>query len=307
MITQEQRLARQKFIGGSDAAPIFAHYMGKDLGCYQTIDDVYASKIYPLVEEEPNDAIVVGNYCENALLQYAADELNTKLEFSPATFVHPKYDFMGANLDAVPEQADPTWAVEAKTTGIVSYLPADKRAEFGEPMSDNVPLRFLIQCQHQMLVVPSLTYIILVVLVGLRGFVLYRIERDDELIAMLRHYETRFWHEHVLLKNPPTKDYQPPLSILKSIDRKEGTFVVSEEPKLLTRYIAAKEAVKAAQKEEDITRRALIAAFGDAAGILFPDGSRATYYEQRRGAYMVKETSFPVLRTYPAKEEKETK
>jgi len=109
-------------------------------------------------------------------------------------FTTEEYGFpMGALLDAWTMDPDKA-GVEAKTAS--AFLSSE--------WEDDVPLHYFLQIQHQ-LAVTGWGHFYAAAIVG-NKFVLHRVERDDELIAMLTDKERRFYLEHLVPRIPPDVD-----------------------------------------------------------------------------------------------------
>ena len=117
-----------------------------------------------------------------------------KVRRANAMYYHEDHPFMLADVDRmiVGESA----GLECKTAS--PYM-EDKWKD------GNVPVHYLIQCHHYMAVCGADAWYIAALILG-RGFVYYRIDRDEELISSLIQIETDFWKEHVLKKVLPAPD-----------------------------------------------------------------------------------------------------
>jgi putative phage-type endonuclease len=281
MLSQEQREARRKWLGSSDAAAI--------VGCnpYKTAFDVFLEKTYQTEDIKDNEAIKIGNVLEPSILQWGAAELGVEIELNPAMRTHAN-GFMAFNPDAL-VKGQPE-ILEAKTAGVLwSYL-----RDWGEIGTDEVPEQYLIQCQHGMGVMgPEFKRCHVPALMGGVGLRMYHVERDDELIGSLEVLEEKFWREHVL-KGLPPDDSIPTEDVIKRI-RRVPKKTVQVESSLILNWEQAKELAREAQKKADEAKALLLAALGDAEAGESEAGA-VTYFEQTRKAYEVKESTYRVLR-----------
>lgn len=293
-ITEKQRLQRRAFIGSSDMPAI----MGVDK--YRSAADIYWDKIgkIPLDEEAISDPAEAGNYLESSLLTWGADQLGVKIRRNQRR-VKGRF---AANLDALVVGRDE--ALEAKTTGL--YNPFFEADEWGDMGTDEVPVRVVVQTHHQMYVA-DLARVWVPALVAGKGLMLYRIERDEDLIAEIIKTGERFW-EHVEERVAPP-DTLPGIETVKRLIREPNKTVEISNDAFLA-YVAAKDALKEAQKAEEEAKRRLLAELSDAeAG--WCDAGELTYYTQRQNridttklkqlypeivAEVTKESAFPVLR-----------
>jgi predicted phage-related endonuclease len=106
-----------------------------------------------------------------------------------ATFRSQQFPYMIANLDGLADER----VVEVKNV---------RTAEgWGEPGSDDVPLVYLLQVQHYM-VVTGKPVADVAVLIGGSDFRIYEVPADPELQTMLVSGESELW-QHVTRREPP--------------------------------------------------------------------------------------------------------
>ncbi|HBF11817.1 MAG TPA: hypothetical protein DDW49_00255 [Deltaproteobacteria bacterium] len=280
-ITEKQREQRKNYLGGSDAPAV----VGVDP--WKTAADVYLSKVQNLSEPNLGEAAQIGNLCEDAVLKWFRKETGFKITRNQFR-VHEN-GFMAAHLDAVIHHEHAI--VEAKTAGIITPFDRDQWGEIG---TDQIPEKYIVQCQHQMAVMGAEIKIVWVpVLLGGVGFRMYRVERNDDLIQSLQHLEEQFWKEHVQ-KNIPPPDSLPSLEIIKRLQRIPKKIVPIEDS-LIQGWLDAKATASAASKLKDESERKILAALEDAEAAECGFGT-LTYFEQHRSAYTVKEQTFRVPR-----------
>ena len=107
---------------------------------------------------------------------------------------HPAYPWMLANVDRliVGERI----GLECKTAS--EYLKKEWEGE-------EIPVTYLLQCQHYMAVTGYEAWWI-AVLIGGNKFVYKKIERDEDIIQYLINMERDFWLNHVEKDEPPMFD-----------------------------------------------------------------------------------------------------
>jgi hypothetical protein len=131
-------------------------------------------------------------------------------------------------------------------------------------------------------------------------FRMYRLERNDALADAVAEAGRRFYRDHVEADKQPA-DFRPPIEVLKRMRRVPNkTVPVSGE--LLDAWVTARAALKVATEEEEAFKAAVLAELGDAEAGDPGDGRLLTYFEHKRKAYEVPETSYRQLRVKPAKE-----
>jgi len=277
-ITETQREQRKAHLGSSDMAAVLG------LDPYRTAHDVYLSKTADLQRGPANQAMTAGNLLERSVLDYAEERLGPLRRNMLA--VVPQSP-LAANVDAICD--DTGLPVEAKTSGIL--FPT--REWWGEDGSGEVPDRVVVQCHVHMLATET-SGCHVPALVGGLGFRMYHLTRSDIIAETLLREANRFWTEHVEAGVPP-KDSQPSLQIVKSIRRVPGKIVEIDQD-LVQAWLDAKEAHKMTQCAKDEAEAAVLAAMDNAEAATCGALGAVTCYEQTRNGYVVKPTTFQVLR-----------
>lgn len=288
-ITAAQTEKRRKYLGSSDAAAIAG------LDEYRSPADVFYDKTNQIETtglEHSNDAIEVGNWCEDAVLRWFQDKKG--LQIIRNQFRVHDNGFMAANLDAL-VVGDDSQAIEAKTTGVISRYVGE---QWGEVETDEIPERIILQCQHQMAVVPTLQVVWVPVLMGGVGLRHYKVQRNQELIDNLTAIEEKFWNFHVKSLTPP--DDVPSLETLKRLVRVPNKTVALDE-NLLMEWLGAKENLKQATKVKEDTEQALLTNLGDAECGSSSFGELSYLLRDRKG-YVVEASQYRAL-TFKKKKE----
>lgn len=210
---------RRTYFGGTDAASI----MG--FNPKRTPLETYMLKTGEISAPDLSDGEKVqwGLILEDPVADEWARRTGKKIRRVNRVIRHPKYPFMGANIDraVVGENA----GLEVKTTG--EWVA--KTDAWGEAGTDKVPPQYLWQAMHYMAVC-GWERCYFAVLVGGQEFREYIVPRDEELIELLIETLKTAWAQ-VEAKTPP-----PPLTIddmlLKEYCRTcrgLGLFTVDEE------------------------------------------------------------------------------
>ena len=282
-ITPEQLEQRRHFLGGSDIAALFTDDDGKSLNPFATAVDVWTSKVFELApERNQSDAIDIGNRYEPVLRQFAAGELGTFIEDNPDKLRFVNTSILGsdgkpifaANLDGYTSPPPPE-DVEIKTTGM--------SGEWGEPGTDDVPFRVILQVHHQMLC-SGMNTAHIAVLIGRWGLKeeMFRVERNEDIISAIIERGTQFWNDFVLTKTPPPETEKGNIKVFKRIIRKPLK-VAQIDPELITTWETLRQERLAAQKAEKAAQAELFAELGDAEAAPI-DGERELTYLEQRGA-----------------------
>lgn len=282
-ITLEQRDLRKSWLGASDIAALFG------LDPFKNAADVFLAKTQT-IEDKTTEAMDLGNRLEPVILDWAAEQLGP-LERNPEKLLRkcpiagvPVASFLDAEIiaDRVP--------VEAKTSRVLSAI---QDGEWGEDGTDELPFYVILQCQCQILCtgadmchVPAL--------IGGRGFQMYRVPRNEEVIKHVCEKSVNFWEQHVLTQTPPA-DIAPSLELVKRV-RRVPNKIVDVDPQLVQDWIDAKDAAKAYDTAKEEAQAKLLAALGDAEAGTAVNMGVVNYMEQTRAEYVCKASTFRVLR-----------
>lgn len=183
--------------------------------------------------------------------------------------------------------------VEAKTTGIVGPV----YGEWGDEGSDVVPAYNLVQAVVQMICTEA-DLVHLYALIGGRGYVRYRILRDDQVCQEITERLSRWWQRHVIERVEPTQSEPVPLEVIKRIRRQpEKTIeLYDQDLQTVADYEAAKALKSSAEKTAEAAQAKLLLLMGDAEAATLPDGRALTYFETQRKGYVVADSSYRTLR-----------
>lgn len=125
--------------------------------------------------------------------------------------------------------------IDAETAGgenveIKTVHPLAAR-DWGEEGADDCPVYVTAQAQHGLMVRHrDLCYVL--AMIGFDDVRVYRVERDEEIIATIRARELAFWNEHVLTRTPP-----PPANIedLRVLYKRDAGNAVEATPEIAER------------------------------------------------------------------------
>lgn len=214
---------RRKFLGGSDASAVLG------INPWRTPLQLWRDKTQPAMPENASqDRVRVlerGKRMEPYVLDLLTVETGLCIVARNVRYVDPEHPFLAAEIDGVSiSDADSEQNVEIKT---VSPF---KASEWGELGSDEIPVHYTAQAQHGLMVTGRLVCTF-GVLIGGDDFRVYRVERDDEIIAAMREREVRFWRDHVEALVPPPASNASDVARLFAKDN--GT-AVEATPEILT-------------------------------------------------------------------------
>jgi putative phage-type endonuclease len=291
MLTPEQHERRKSGIGSSEAAAAIG------LNPYQTSVELWMHKRGELPPFEGNEATKWGLLLEPAVRQEAAEQTGRVIRLPPQTLVHPTLPFLTCHPDGVSGEGKDLRLYEGKTSRFGD--------DWGEPGTDQIPERYLLQVQHALLVT-AIPVADVAVLIGGQDFRLYEVPADAELQATMVEAEREFW-EHVQKNIRPQLDYRSAgaISVLKKLyPGTNGQTVQADDllekhwrPKLEK----AKAAGKIAEAEEKEAKAALLDYMGEAAVLRFADGRALRRARVDRKAYSVEATSYIDARWIAAK------
>lgn len=252
---------RRKGIGGSDAAAIAG------LDPWKSAFAVYLEKVGLAPEDEDSEPAYWGRELEPFVVRRFARDTGRHVVELPQLLRSREHPFALANVDRLssPTPDDVVDAVvEAKTTNAYNR-DYDLSAHDTDGM-DGIPDRTAVQLQHY-LGVTGFRLGFVAVLIGGQKFRMYRVERDDELIAHLWQIESEFW-QRVLDKIPPAPDAAAKDLLAHLYDVKKDA-VVELDPirdqvlELTRRRQLAKEAIKNLELEADGAEAQLRALLGE--------------------------------------------
>jgi putative phage-type endonuclease len=181
-MTPEEFQRRKGFLGASEAAAACG------LSPWTTPFELWQQKTSDLVSAD-SAPMEWGRRLESVVLAKYAESCDGELEYPCLPRVSPDYPWMSCTPDAM----RPDRVVEIKTTS--------NTREWGEAGTDAVPIQYLLQVHHQMIVC-GLKRADVPVLIAGHDFRVYSIDYDAELAAMLIERERTFW-QHVIDGTPP--------------------------------------------------------------------------------------------------------
>lgn len=257
---------RKTGIGGSDAAAAVG------LNPYKSQLELWLEKTgrdAELPKPDPNDTtepIYWGTLLEPIVAAAYTQQTGRRVRKVNAVLRHPTIPFMLANLDREVVGVPNVQVLECKTAG-----------EFGaRHWQDGVPEYVQLQVQHQLAVTGKRAADVAVLLCG-QQLAVYRIERDDELIARLILLEAEFWR-YVETDSPPPGDGSESADrALRCLYPRDsgGTVDFSDDRQLSATFadlIAVREQIEALEVAAAKLKQTIQHAMGDASRALFDTG-----------------------------------
>lgn len=260
-------LDRQKYLGGSDVAPILG------VSPWTTPFMLYQKKTGAYVEEltpAKRRILARGARWEPIVLEMMVDELTDRGHDVQVIAVNQRYQdpelpFLAAEIDAeLIVDGEPVNG-EMKTAG---YFAA---GAWGEYDSNEVPIYYLAQVMHGLMIQPRRRAVVAAV-TGFDERPMVRwVERDDDTIAAIRAREIEFWEriqrgEAPDPETPEDVKWLYPKDSGKTMDADDELFAAVQNLKLL------KADAKKVESQIELVATSVKARMGDAAGLLGPNG-----------------------------------
>lgn len=266
-LSPEQIETRKSGIGGSE---MFAA-LGKDPRCTRL--ELYLRKTGEVPEPnlDDNERVRFGQLLEPVILQEFARRIGQKVVAPQLTLVHP----------SAPIVASPDGWIPALNEGVeIKTADKDEADEFGEPESDQVPLRYLVQCTTYMSVTKASKWY-LAVLIGGNDFRVYQIPRDEQLIEAIEFGAREFWR-HVETHQPP--DPATPEDVKLRWPKDLGTSIVAtpEIEALCSDLAEAKATLKLAEDRETTLKAQIQTFMGAHAQLVDGNGTLLATWRKNR-------------------------
>lgn len=179
---------RQKGIGGSDAAAACG------LNPWKSRAGLYFEKTGELAKDEDSEVLRQGRDLEDYVARRFTEETGKKVRRNNFMMASEDYPFLLADIDR--EVVGENAILECKTT---SPFAKDKWAD------GQIPINYELQCHHYMMVTGAEKCYI-ACLIFSTDFIIREIERDEEVIEMLKAQEVDFWENYVLAGQMPAPD-----------------------------------------------------------------------------------------------------
>ena len=241
----EPEIDRSSYFGSSDIAPA----MG--LSPWRTAYEVWESKQTGFVAFEDPDKVKIlrrGVRFEPVILDMLQEETGAWITGRNVRHIDAEYPFLACEIDA--EETDEQ-TLEISNVEIKSVSPW-AAGDWGAEGTDEIPLYYACQVMFSLMVTGRKDAIV-AALIGSDDLRIYRINRDEQLIAFIRKVAVDFWTNHVLAGVPPAPKSSEDAS--KVLSRCEGFAWAGNEE--VWGQIRILKGVKEAQKRLEATREKL--------------------------------------------------
>jgi putative phage-type endonuclease len=242
---------RRTGLGGSDAAAALG------VSPWRTPYDLWLEKTEPIaLPAPPSEPMRWGTLLEPVIMQEYTRRTGRAVEAAPDMLRHPKYSWMIGHLDGRVEDR----ILEVKTA-------RDARG-WGEPGSDEIPLHYLTQTHHY-LVVSGAVAADVAVLIGGSDFRIYQVRADPDIAEALISAEAAFW------KRIENRDPPPPVNPSDAARRwgrlaAPGAVIADAHAEAAIGQLRTLRAQMASlATQEDIAKAIVMQALGDAGDSLY--------------------------------------
>ena len=256
-LTAEQVQNRLRGVGSSELLAA----LGKDHRCSRL--ELYKRKVGELPEPDlSNDERVrFGVLLEDVIRQEFARRIGCEVIVPKQTMFHPEVPLLGH-----PDGWMPALGYGAEIKALDKFG-AD---EFGEDETDQVPVRFLVQCTGYMALTNANRWK-LCVLFGGNDLRIFDIPRDPQLESAILAGVNEFW-SHVEQRRPPNPETPEEVRIRWPKDTGRTVFATDEIIVSCAHLSAAKGDLKQAERQEAEIKADIQRFMEDASELLGPDG-----------------------------------
>lgn len=275
MLTPEQREKRKGGLGGSDIAAI----LGVDP--YKTAMQLWLEKTGRAEPEDISDKAPVywGNVLEAVIADEYAKITGAKVHRVNETLQHPKFPWLLGHIDR--RVVGLRKLLECKTAGFFMAK------EWGEPGTDHVPERYIIQVQHY-LALKDYEEADIAALIAGSDFRIHPIVRDEALIQTMIERANEFWQKNVLEDIPPEPTSRLESEQLHPRDSGKTEEAPPEVIGVINEYKALKNKIAALEQEKKQREAQITKVIGSASGIRVADKIVATWKANINGSRVLR-------------------
>jgi hypothetical protein len=289
-LTPDQLASRRTRIHASEVPALFAcAFDGSTAG------DVVARKLWPeqFADEPISLAAQLGHVVEPWLVDQAKAEYGFVGGRIGALVVAQDFPALGATYDWLAD--DGCAAMQAKTTGVLGSYAEDG---WGDPDTDQVPMRVKYQAQAELKVMPSIAVYIVPALIGSRRRVdFFRINPDPEIQQSIRE-RVKVAYDALLAGELPAE--MPTLHTLKRLPIIDAETPIRTEDfhswwRTRQETAALTKQLEAAKQREIYMQRVLLSQMGSCSKGFCECGWIERKHVNRRG-YTVQPSTYTIVR-----------
>jgi putative phage-type endonuclease len=241
----ETAIDRSTYLGSSDIASVLK------LSPWRTAFEVFESKQKGFVSYEDPDKVKIfrrGVRFEPVILDMLQEETGVWITGRNVRHVDHQYPFLACEIDAEATDEDSREISNVEIKSVSPFAAGD----WGEQGTDEVPLNYACQVMFS-LMITGRQYATVAALIGSDDLRVYRIDRDEAIIAYIRKAAVDFWNNHVIAGVPP--GIQSSEDASKVLSRFEGFAWAGNET--VWNQLRDLKAVKAQQKALEEKREGL--------------------------------------------------
>lgn len=262
---------RSKYIGGSDTAAILGVSPWKSaFQLYQEKTGEYQEEVTPAKQKIFNR----GKRWEPIVIEMLVDELedrghDVEIVHRNERYIDPEHSFLAAEIDLELILDGEHVNGEMKTVS-----PFAAKA-WGEEGTDEIPIYYTSQVAHGQMVTGR-NKTIVAALIGADDLRVHEVNRDDELIQIIRGKELEFW-QRILNREAPEPTSQEDIKRLYQIDSgavmeaDDGLMVMCQDLKAL------KDHIKLSENSAEVLSTKIKSAMGEAALLVYCGQKLATW------------------------------
>jgi predicted phage-related endonuclease len=233
------------------------------------------------------DIIEFGNEMEGVLARFYERKHKLKL-YQPETLVHPEFEFIAGNVDRRIKD-NPSIAIECKNTGLFV------NEGWGEPGTDQVPERVILQCTHYMMLDPEIQQFHVLRCYGGNQYQEFVVPRNQQLIEALLAIEVGFYNnvKAGVLPDPDWMHRTTGEAMRRAFHRIEGTVQAMPELEHWTKaHIEAQEELKRVSTLASSVKNHIAHLMGNVEIALLPDGTKWRRKMIKRAGYTVEPAEY---------------
>ncbi len=270
MLTLEQKAQRKNGLGATDCAAV----MG--LSPYRTPYELWMIKTGRMEETAilGEDRLRLRHAHEETISQEYMVQKSCKLKRVNQTVFHKRLPFMLCNLDRV--IIGQRKIVECKTsTAFLKHI-------WGEAGSDQAPIHYILQVQHQ-LACSEFEDADIAALIDIDDYRIYPTPRNDKVIEKIEAACEHFWINHVEKDIPPAPTNRNDLKLMYPSNNGKLLEATPDVLSYINEIKQIKGDVKALEQEQEKIEKEVIEFIADNDGITHEDFIIATFKANKNG------------------------
>lgn len=270
MLTVAQEEARERGIGASEAAAVLG------VSPYCTPYELWLVKTNRMPKESilTESRLRLRHAHEQTIADEYAMQCDVKLRRVNQTIYHKKMPHMLCHLDrlVIGKQK----IVECKSS--MSYM----KSSWGEVGTDDVPMDYIVQVQHQY-ACTGYSEADIAVLIDIDDFRIYPIARDEDVIKTIEEKVDHFWRYHVLEDNAPEPTTRGDIKLMFPSNNGEFIEATHLDIQTIDSINQHKSAIKIHDTQKEENEVILLKSIGSSDGLKMGDEVIATYLADKNG------------------------